>query len=479
MDFLNLGNEMIQYQHDDILVEELKTEFDTLIEFGLNNSVSSGSNFFKRKVPKEAIENIDKIIYQRFGIRLKHIHGEGVGYAIITVPPKNANVIAMETLDKYNYVKGVADTCNDGVCRGVPLKEYNDIKDMEKDQTSIFYHTKKSFDAMEDALNSQGVEIDLKNAMIKNLPEDYKLFSLVDLYMMIIELNLTSLELTSVLLHEVGHGFTHIEESYRTIQNTSVIINTLRENLNNKVGLTNSMVLINEEFKLEVNKEGKNEIGYTVAVIDKMTKNFKRLNRKNVSVGTDSEQLADQFASRFGLGVHLASALNKMNKKMPSEASVIIGMSTGIALYAGFIVLLQTMSMAAAIIGFSVVWGTLLSLFFVAMIMKHIIFGTTDAHENTYDNNQRRIIRIKNDAVRILRQSDLPIRAIKEKIKEIDEISKIAKETKTGINWLSKKFDYLPWNKKYSDQRLLEELTEDLMENSLHIMQAKFKTLGE
>ena len=469
----SVSNEMISEQLNDKVVSDLITKFDELIMAAdrFSTKIVSSISFFRFRETRDIIDDIDKIIFNRFKIKTQHVSGSGMGYAIITVPPINLNVIAGDIEDKFKHFKdllGKDKTVYDDRVEVTErdVKSKKDIKDIFRDEKSVIYHTYISYLKLENTLKSSRVKIDLKKANIENLPKDYNLFLLADFYSLINKYKMTAKELTAILLHEIGHGFTHLEYSYRTVKNTTVLLDTIRDNISNGKTKTDTINLLYKEvLRGEDNLSEYNGTVGAIRFIDKYMRLTLDMNIDDRHSFTDSEQLADQFANRFGLGESLVSSLSKLHHDIPTPPR---GPAT--------IILICLMSLVFIVFGLLFIPAIIT--YTIVYIIMTILLGGNDSRETTYDSKLRRYQRIKNDIIKIIRTTDLDKNTIRNLLTELSSIDNLMSMAKNDISIISKIGDNLmPWNKRASSFKKLEELLEDMSENNLYIASNKLRTL--
>ena len=468
-----VSNEMIDEQLDDKVITDLTSKFVELIDLSdrFSHKLVTSISYFRFPETKKVIEEIDNIIYKRFGFSIKHISAENIGYAVLTVPPVNFNVLAGDVVDIFDYFKdylGKDKTKYDDKyeVKEKDVKTKHRINDIFKDEKSVVYHTYMSYNKLEKTLHSSSVKIDLNKAKISNLPNEYNLFIMVDLFMLIRKYKLTGRELSAVLLHEIGHGFTHLEYSYRTVKNTTLLIDNIRDSINSGKSKLESFNLVYKNIlKGDEDISKVNEYTAIIKIFDKYMQNNMLMNMNDRHSFTDSEQLADQFANRFGVGDALVTSLAKLHgdfNRGPRNPSLEI--------------LLSVISLAIILVGllFSLV---LLPIFLIFIIIV-LLVGGPDSNANVYDTKIRRYQRIKNDMIKIIRTTDLDNSIIKTIIEEIDIVDKIMEKSKSEITLMDKIADkFFPFNSKISNFKKLEELLEDMSENNLYLASNKLRTL--
>lgn len=468
-----ISQEMIQPQINDSIKDDLIKEFDKLIKLADDQSTKlvSSVSFFKRKESIKIIEKVDSLIFKRFGLDVKHISGEDIGYAIFTAPPVNVNILSGEVTDIMTELEDTLgkSNCDSGYCPNETTddnaKKSSKIKDYFVDTKSVMYRTYKSFLALEETLNTKGIKIDLKKAKISNLPKDYKIFILVDFFALINKFKLTAGEIAAALIHEVGHAFTHLEYSYRTVENTSVLLDTMKRNLNK--GKTNSEVLkliYEDVLDGEEDLSKSNEQVAAVKVLNKYMYRTANMSSDDRHSFTDSEQLADQFSNRIGLGEDLVTALHKLN-----SYSIVKMDSENIVITVGWIVFICIMVMVAL---------PAILTYVITILTLTLAVGGDNSNSTTYDTNKQRYKRIRNDIVRILRTSSLDKKVIKEMLKNLEVIDNVINNIGNDSSLLSALSDIiLPWNSKVSSFQKLEEMLENMSENELHVSSNKLRTI--
>lgn len=476
----NLSLEMIDPQMNDYVVNAIKDCFDELSAFIKDNSINNTYSLFDNRDAYTIIKKLDIIISKRFGINFKHTGTTMTEYGALTVPPKNFSILNTDIEEIYQNttyylkMKGLKDS------NALPTEE---IKNSDYNHTDMLFRWKKSMDALEKAMNTTGVVIDLKKAVIYGLPDTYHVFLTADFCSLVNELELDSDELTAVLLHEIGHAFTHIEYSYRTVNNTSVLMDTIKENVerHNKTYKESLLLAYKELFKeVPVTLEKANTVTVVLATVERFIKEHNYINDSLVA-STDSEQLADQFAGRFGMGAALITSLTKIYKKYPDQQWYVTMASVNLV-YALQIFAVGLISGVGTGVILATVTISVLLLSILSMITYSIFSYTTGGNVavvKTYDDNKQRLIRVRNELVRNIRSSKLDNNVIKDLIAQVDSVSLIINALPDEKPMFIDNFfqTMTTKGKRMLELQKLEQITESLMENDLHIAAAKIKTL--
>jgi hypothetical protein len=111
--------------------------------------------------------------------------------------------------------------------------------------------------------------------------------------------------------------------------------------------------------------------------------------------------------------------------------------------------------------------------------IAYFLGGEADSWEMVYDDKKRRLERIRNDSIRVLRgisASGIDKNLIKSKIDEIEEMEKIIFETRKGRSLAGILGEIIfPWNRKHSTETLIQQTLENLEANKLQILSEKLK----
>lgn len=479
---LRISTEMIDYQHNDNIIPELEKHFSDLIDYYKNMSPANTSHFVNNKEVRGILDNIDEAIFKRFGFKIRHVGSNSGNYGIFTAPPLNYNVLFKENEQYYDIIKS-------GVY-GYGIKTPTDINTIEKDQSSVFTRLAKSMELIEKQLNTKGLKINLKTAKITGLPLDYYLFVIANFEFLIGKLNLSPIQMVAILLHEIGHGFTHIEYSYKTVVNTNIIFETVKEQVGRKnKSLKDSLILGYKKVFGNGNDEFKN-MNSTEVVIN-VSNIFIRDcvgMSSNPHGGTDSEQIADQFVGRFGLTAELADALklvNADNSELKQTMLMLGNIYLVFFIYVWILVLLSGMPLYTGL-----VTGLSISLvgvvyFLLATLIISIIYGLLTGGglsvPSTYDDVKRRITRIKNELLRSIKDCEFTTDEAKHILEQLDSLDGIINSLPDDkVNFINSFFQkYTTKGKRLLELKNIEELIEDLQANPLYASSLKLKTIGE
>lgn len=459
---VELTTQMIKHQDRiDPAVAKVVSEMEKIVKLVKARPLKSSTAYEHNKDYVKSMTEIDKLLSKRFGLNVKHVLGNYIGYAVYTTPPvadSNINRSATDTFDWLNWVLEMHKSGKD-----------DKMESHDRDYGTILDTWRKSFNALDDKLTKGKISIDLDKAYIKDIPKDYKTILIFDPIMLIKDCDLTASEIVAAMMHEIGHAFTHIEYTTRNLVNVSGLIDTMQETAG-KEGSALRDVLDITYSKLGTDaKEQKafgelNDSTAILAVIEREAEYSATLNSSNHAF-TDSEALADRFSSRMGMEIHLATGLSKLGVKFREWNDT--NWYTGNTYFTVLLFLLALPVM---------VYWTLLMLLvkLVDGISRGLMIDT-----QVYDNEKRRFARIRNELVNRLRNTTLSKDEVKAMIGELDEIKAIIDKTPEDKEGKISKIMTLLSSTRKDNKSMKEvnELIEDLVENELHVASKRLNTL--
>ena len=473
--------ENISVQKDTSIVDTLTSYFKDLIKLVDNTGVKEGSAF-KNTAVRVLFANIDEAVSKRFGMNIKTVESASSILATQTVSPKIENALAGNIKERYKYIDDVLEsTGNNG------LLESKDIDTANSNWITMLKVAKTSIDAVDRIMQSSGLTVDLANAKIIGYPKDATSIILINPYILINKYGFTAEELSAAFLHEIGHSFTHLEYSSRTMRNTTILIESLtREVSRNNTPLEAIKLAYANVYDDDKLKDAKTIPTAIVGVIGKYIDEDRLFGGSTYGI-KDSERVADQFVARLGAGEPLTTALIKLENAGSGLETL---KPVGVILFKAFIVgLLLTVLFPAfgvmVLLGVGFISIEIIMLLITATIMWSISNFVMAAFDKgidkgfPYDNPKRRILRVKNELVRQLRNNDVDKNSIKAMISTIESMTIAASK-------LSDKDENLIYRTvglvfKYSSEqnelRTIDDAIDDLTNNDLHTASAKLKTI--
>ena len=376
---------LIQPQIGDKFVDDLL--------YLLDNRYDIGKNYFK--------DEIEELFRKRFNIKVNFIYTNT--YASMCVPMVGS---VIGDLPRNNYLmRALSEELN--ISYSELIEEFKKIEHND-------------------------IRIDIKNAKIYGY--DSKLnYIYIDENMFNKKYPLTSKEIAGIIMHEMGHIFTHIYYTSHIVKNAFNLTESLILYSNGEISKAKEIILTDDDKKADDYK----------IIFKKQTADLKKmLNKYNgilagmqgkYTLNKISEIEADEFATKFGLGDALATALTKMmvddawlntGKQIISVAKFIAGLILFVNLITGTIFLL-IMNIHLFIV--SIFLDTIIVVLIVIIINGFIKFlnmlgVTVDTFR--YDKIKQRIERIKRNAIKILRSYKVDKEATKVIVNNIDVIEK-------------------------------------------------------
>ena len=448
--------------------------------------------FTLNKSAKELLTRLNNGLNKRTGINFTILPDITSNACVFPVTSENFNVLneysennRQTIIEQIEFLKSISPESRDGKMEMTSTTGF--IK--------IYESMLESIDGLDKLLNHTKVEFDLKNAKIKNLPESMMSVMAVD-FVSFFKL-MTNREILAIIMHEVGHQFTHLLNMYRRCKTNTILKDAMKSGLEDKVDKIS--ITLKNEFNVELPKlknfKDTDNIKEIVVFMEKLTSATVGENSNNAKLASrDSEALADQFATKFGLGADLFSALNKITLSY-NDVDLMLGLPIVtifivMSIIATIIGLVLMLASALLGLGFGAAIGALIIgqgsvLFNAANIASLIITiayflgGEADSWEMVYDDKKRRLERIRNDSIRIIRgisANGIDKALLKSKIDEIEEMDKVIAETRKGRNLFGILGDVIfPWNRKHSTETLIQQTLENLEANKLQILSEKLK----
>lgn len=296
----------------------------------------------------------------------------------------------------------------------------------------------------------------------------------IDFFQLKTVYNCTASETTGIILHELGHAFYGMEYSDRIDGGNQILANLAKVCLNKKKDVDTNYVF--RELKAINPKIQKEEIDKMMSS-DKTVASYSWfkfvIDVTGTGTGTQAangkynstsfEQLADNFASRFGYGKHVVTGLDKLYKsgwspEKQRSAWIFFQIMTILAF-----------ATAVACVALGLAFGLILEGLLAALIVKCILAGSgEEGRDYTYDKLKMRYMRIRNDLVEALKDPELNKDEVKSVITNIYAVDSIVKDTieyNTLIDGFLNIFSSSDRNagKSIREEQLLEELATNML----------------
>lgn len=280
------------------------------------------------------------------------------------------------------------------------------------------------------------------------------------------ETGITSKEAVAIILHEIGHAFDGLEEHYRLETTNRAILDILTDLNDNKpdAAIYRFKKTFNradfENAQLSGEKERQDFCG-------ELAREYIGTVQSQLQSGkydsTNFENMADAFATRFGMGKYLVSALHKL---MSTHGYVREDSLTTRVIY----YTIDVMFIMAMFLVFPT-YGVIVYLVCIAYLTN------TSNADMTYDEPIERYQRIRNTVVNALKKVDLPKDIVKDLLEQLDYIETTIKNSvhlkgvATVVGDIV--FSDARRDKYYID---LQRRIEDSLNNSLFVKSAQLRT---
>lgn len=467
----NISREAIDPQPNDPIVDKIVSIFEDM-GFRSKDSDPLLPTPQRDKI-QSGLKEISKLLKERFGIVIYVIDTNEKNFYTYPLNLKITNVLSRALL----WIPGsIQETINDNQTDESKIIERRLSSEDDNVITKTWAMNFKN--ALKDSrLNN--VTIDLKKAYINNMPEIYRSYILLGIKHAH-GLNLTAREMTAVLFHEYGHNFTMVENTYRCIQNTTILLDNLRQEVGKKGKTVRSALKLTYEkiFKESVPASATSE----QILLDWLEQEMKLISfSTNKYAFTDTEALADQFPTRFGLGPDIISSLNKLSRGAThSNVGEPILMLDAILLYMSMSGVTVGILLALGITGAAggVIAGISM---FIYKIIIYLYLNGSDFETDTiipYDVFYKRYQRVKLDLIRQIRTVEGVDSKFKNKlIEDIEEVEKHLKNIKfPSTSLMQKLIRILSDNKRRAfDMKRSQQLMEELSENDLYVASGKLQ----
>ena len=287
----------------------------------------------------------------------------------------------------------------------------------------------------------------------------------------------------AIIMHELGHIWTFMEYvhhvTYKNVIVTSIVKDflgikedTLRVEFISKI---NNIYGVKVPEELTKQSDPKAQLVVIGDIYKQMYNDFSETTYNTTSV----EVLADQFASRFGLGINMIKGMSgKAFSWKGISVSILLTFVSGVifgtlASFSAFFLVIGTVPFTFEIF-LAVVTAGLMSL---ANITESFAGAKMKLGTSTYDTPKQRLVRVRNMMINQLKH-DPKNNDAKKLIEQIDEsMAYIEKADDYNgfivklLRWVSSDF------RTQEERKIYNQLLEDLMDNTLYVSGNRFKHL--
>lgn len=312
-------------------------------------------------------------------------------------------------------------------------------------------------ESLNNALYNKGITIDLNNATITGLDNNYKTLIMLDIEAIMKGYDVTPEEVVALLLHEVGHPFVYFRSLEFTSNSTSLLLDDIK---NDYIGKNKDPKDVLLAFYKKIGGDdssirNNNIVSIAIDVGRRVLENKTIMNTK------EEEFNADVFAIRFGYGNALASALNKLT--VENNMLNILAINT-YAVYTGIITLIYVIFLPFSVLSTAVY--SLGTIFLLTLMNYRISNSSGDSRydASSYDVLVDRLSRIKQQTISSMRYID-DKETIKSMLDQIDATTLLIYKYKKKRPFFDKILNLISKRKNRLDMHYIAEelLNSDLV----------------
>lgn len=391
----------------------------------------------------QEIKNLEKEIFNRLGIKVT-IHVDGMPAGIL---PLYSNKHSVFINDLF---------------RGTNFKIHEQEKVLKK-------------------INDKKGYIDLARARVSGIFSEYNHHLYLNIFALKGMYKVSPAELTGITLHELGHAFEICEYSDRIATVNQVLSNASKEIFSDKK--EKNLVYIYRELKA-INKDITEEevekmvngnrviTGYYLfkAVFGSDYLNFKNQTNDATYDRTSFEQLADNFATRFGYGRELITSLEKLHGAYDIDKNKAT---------AAMAILMETLILVVCLLAITATGSIFFMLAGAFCLQLGLLISGEAVRDMTYDELQTRYKRIRNQYSEVLKNKEITKDELKYTIENIKIMDKIINETNINKGLFRTIANIiLPSNRKAVNSIEEQKLLEELVHNDLFLKSAELKAIA-
>lgn len=435
--------ETIDYQIKDRFPDQLERIVEEIYHALNKEQYKSGKASIDHH---SAMHEMEKLIFDRFGLTVLY-KGELKSFSPAAIIP------FFKDYERTNgYVQGVIDSMHMAA----------DIRAVE----SIRKIIKERRDSAKRIHNKTGY-VNTKLARVGGYMSEVRHYLIVDFAYLKNHVDISPREMVAIIMHEIGHAFDGLEEHYR-VQTTNRAIFDVLADLNSakpdKVLYKYKHAFSGQEYKDSQLSTSKDRQDFCADLAMKYVGGVESQLQSAKYDETNFENMADSFATRFGLGKELASGL----RKLYAYSGALMRNNTSMRTLAVSleVLVMATLFLLVPIYGFII----------YTVVMSYLL--RISAGTMTYDEIMDRVTRIRNTIVHsLLKDPNMPKDVVVDALEQIDYIESMAKESMVYKSLLADLGDVM-----YSDARRdkyyidLQQNIEAQLNNRLFIQSAKLRT---
>jgi hypothetical protein len=275
------------------------------------------------------------------------------------------------------------------------------------------------------------------------------------------------------MLHEIGHAFTWYEFADRLMSTNQILSEIAFEKENDPKKREYVLRELSAEWGMGIKdmediQEEDNRVIFGFRLFKKFVKVVNSQLKNAKYDQTSSEQLADNFASKFGYGRELIEALEHFYIATPEKSSFIYFLT-----FIFEFIFFQLGGVCALIIGLT---AAPVALFFALFCILLNIFLGENYIDYTYDKLKMRYKRIRDQYIDLIEKIKLPKDEMVSVVADIHHIDAIIKDTRIYTGPVSLVANFLSSaNRSAKESILMQQLLEELAHNDLFLKGAELK----
>lgn len=287
-------------------------------------------------------------------------------------------------------------------------------------------------------------------------------------YGMLIKEEMSEEEIVAALLHEVGHVMTYMESLAFTFSTCFVLTDTVRrisksDTPEEKIKIFKS---VEDATGVKLNNvdilDGSDTDILAVSIFSDIYEQTKSEFGSSIYDMRSWESLSDQFSSRMGMTVHLATALDKI-MRYGGDASYESNFKIWSRLIVRWVITVFT---SILVPGFSII------------LIIELLLLCFNPFEHVYDNPGERLIRLRQEIVARMKTKNIPDEQRKSLQQDLDVINSLIKETDDKENYQEKIWLFFSSDaRNQKSRRLLLQDLQSIANNNLFASANLLKTL--
>ena len=445
--FGRLAGETIAYQRDPF-PEKLRETIASIYAEIDNNDFSDNKDLL---INSKSLVKMVKLIRDRFGINLciEPLFSDLSDAAII--PSFGDYLKDYQGLEKFDLGSSIKEFFGyEG-----RMKLVKRLEALQKERT-----------AMMAKIENRTGEIDFKNAKVTGYFSELPHYLIINFFECKSN-GLTPFELAAVVMHEIGHAFSGMENHHK-LEKYNITIKQIcdeiqRGDKEKATYLFKTKFATEEEFKAYLTSDSNTVHDLTSHVAMSYIEKIRPQLIDDKYDDTSFENQADEFVNRFGYSVHLATSLHKIHQNYGMTYPRFLGT----VLY--FIIMIELLLLFVFLFAFSFAVGFMILVWLLSA-------SSLKNNQLTYDPPTMRYNRVKNSIVNYLKKTDLPDVLVRDLLQQYEVVDRIISQYGEVSNHFTDAGNIImPDSRKAAYYMELQQKLEDGLNNKLFVSYQKLK----